>query len=595
MSYNWQIQTAPDASVREYMRELNTSRILASALIRNKVSIEMAGMIFDPDNYDGIFDSLSIQNIQEAAALLKEYLEKPNAMIQVFADYDTDGITSATIACKGLQQIVANVYQGRNIEIGYYIPERKDGYGLSVDYAKALVEKANNAYADREILVVTVDNGITAKPAVDILQAQPNIRVLVTDHHLPDYENNLTPDKDCICVDPQTGSQETGKFLAGCGVIFNVLQALESLYGLKHHPATVSLYYLAAIGTIGDMMNMDLYNACLVQAGLGQLNREDTLPWVNWLKDKAGIPRFTTKDIAFTVSPMINACGQMGKASLAFDLLVSEKPDEMLELVSEVYKVYQTNKNETKDIREQAEIDILTNYVPKHPFVMYPLRTDHPGLASKVATHLAKQVPAPIILWAETEENAEEEIIAGSARNDTSLPVLPILREAVKEGLVNSAEGHAYAFGIKLYRSKLPQLQEFLDKKVRSYGHDIGADMSKKLVVDCVITTDEINVKNMRDIERFPFAKNLAAPVVMIQGARICKAKASKNNPKNICYTIQSPGTIYPIDIWAWNIKPDEYDPNTHTKIDMVGTIERNFMKPDYATLSVIDLRTYAE
>ena len=595
MNSTWQIQTVPDATVREYMRELKITRILASCLIRNNVSIEMAAQIFDFANYEAIFAPLPIARIYEAADLLKEYLDKPNGMIYIFADYDTDGVTSASIACKGLWRISKILYPDKEPCLGYYIPERKDGYGLSIAFAEDFIEKYKTAYEGMDILMLTVDNGITAKPAIDILQQHPNIQVLVTDHHQPDYENNLTPTNDCICVDPQLdlqpGIHTQGEYLAGCGVIFNVLQALEDVCNINHE-ATISLYYLAAIGQIGDMMNMDLYTACLIQAGLYQLNLIDTLAWIQYLRNKAGIPRFTTKDIAFTISPMLNACGQMGDANNAFNLLVAEEDGEMLELIDKVYKMYQANKSQTKDIRDAVEVDILENYIDKHPFVMYPMHTDHPGLASKVATHLAKQISAPIILWAETDENTADEIISGSARNDTSLPVLSMMREAVKKGLAESAEGHIYAFGVKLYRSKLQELQDFLDEKVRSYGKDIG--VAKKQTVDCIVSTNDINVTNMKDIERFPFAKNLAAPVVMIQGARIIKTRTSSNNPKNICYTIQSPDAMYPIDIWAWNIKPQQYDPDKHTKIDMIGTIERNFMKPDYATLSVIDLRTYA-
>lgn len=590
MNYEWKIQSPPEEMIREYMQELGVSHILAAALINNHLSVDTANTVFRAPDYDKIYQPQKIENIHEAAVLLKQYLDDPNSMIQIFADYDTDGITSAAIACKGLRRIFQLIYPERNSKIAYYIPERKDGYGLSVSFAEQFITLADTN-PDMNILVLTVDNGITAKPAIDILQRKKNIKVLVTDHHEPDYENNLTPTHDCICVDPAIKADSEGKLLAGCGIIFNVLQELESLYGLDHD-VTVCLYYLLAIGTIGDMMEMDLYNLCVVQVGLSQLNAEQSLPWIEYLREKAGINRFTAKDIAFTVSPMINSCGQMGQASLPFMMLVADKEEEMLQFAEQIYKIYLDNKNETKDTRDMAELDIMTNYVKEHPFVLYPMKTNRPGLVSKVATHLAKQIAAPIILWAETDENANEEVIAGSARNDTALPALPVLREAARVGLIESAEGHMYAFGVKLYRSKLPDLQKFLDDKIKSYGTD-ARNKTRYLTIDSVISTNDINVENMRDIEQFPFSKNLAAPVVMIQGARIVRAKASKNNARNICYTIQSPGATYPIDVWAWNIKPTAYDPDQHTKIDMVGTIERNFMKPAYATLSVIDLRFY--
>jgi hypothetical protein len=44
------------------------------------------------------------------------------------------------------------------------------------------------------------------------------------------------------------------------------------------------------------------------------------------------------------------------------------------------------------------------------------------------------------------------------------------------------------------------------------------------------------------------------------------------------------------INIWAWDVKPKLYDKNKHHKIQIVGNIERNFLKPKTATLSIIDI-----
>lgn len=591
VNYEWKIQAAPEYKIREYVESLGVSRILASGLINNNVSIDIVQQAFRPEDNDAIFEPLPIDHIHEAAALLKQYIDNPNGFIFVFGDYDTDGITSTVVTVKGLRKITKALYPDRDLKIAYRIPERIEGYGLSVSFAQEFAEMIEQ-YPQLDVLVVTVDNGITTKPAVEILQRNPKIKVLVTDHHEPDFENDLTPTNECICVDPHLRAHSAGTQLAGCGVIFNVLQELETYCGLDHNISS-HLFYLAAIGTVGDMMSMDLYHICLVQMGLIQLNMNPTVYWIEQLRDKAGIPQVTAKDISFTISPILNSCGQMGNANLALDMLMADDPKEIQQLFDKVYKLYQKNKDETKYAKDSAEVDILNNYVDKHAFIMYPLHTDHPGLVSKVATHLSKQIPLPVIVWAETKDNENEDVISGSARNDTTLPVLQMLREAVRNGLAESAEGHSYAFGVKLYRSKLPELQEFLDKKVLEFTNGEQLEIKRSLRIDCLASTDDISIKTMKDLATFPFAKNLAAPVVLIQGADIVNVSYSKNNRRNVCYKIKSPDSAREVSIWVWNIKPDEYDEDIHTKIDMVGTIERNFMKPDFATLSVIDFRLY--
>ena len=588
----WKVLQPPNHLVEDYMASLNVGRIVASAFVNQKLPKETVAMIMDA-RYADIYRPLNLCNIREAAVLIKEYIGKQNVTIVVFADYDTDGITSAAIADKGLTRIINNVYPGKDIPIWYRIPERKEGYGLNDTFVEQMTLVAKNN-PDMEYLIITVDNGITAKPFIQKLQAEPNICVLVTDHHEPDYENDLTPTDICICVDPRLDPSSPGQNLAGCGVIFNVLQKLEEVCWLKHE-VTQSLYYLNAIGTIGDMMNFDLYNMTVIQRGLFQLNQEPMVSWVKKAHNITKIDMFTTKDVAFTLSPIINSCGQMGHALKPFLLLTARTEDDTTSLFDDVYQIYNQNKAETKEAKKYAELDIMENYIDKHKFIMYPMQTEHPGLASKVATHLGKTIGRPIILWAETEENADEEIIAGSARNDTKIPVLDILRSAVRNGLAEAAEGHSYAFGVKIKRAKIPQLQKYLDDEVDQYeqAHNGVITIDRTCVIDCLASTDEINVKTMNDMASFPFLKNVPLPVVKIQGAKIYDARPSKNNPRNVCYTIQSPDASHPIDVWVWDIKSDKYDKDIHTKVDMIGTVERDFRNPKCATLKVSDLRFY--
>ncbi len=588
----WKIMQPSNQLVEEYMSSLNIGRIAASAFINQHLSKEMVAMVMDARNAE-IYHPLNLCNIEDAATLIKEYIGKQNVAIIVYADYDTDGITSAAIAEKGLTRIIEQVYPGKDIPIWYRIPERKEGYGLNDTFVEQMTLLAHNN-PDTEYLIITVDNGITAKPFIQKLQQEPNIQVLVTDHHEPDFENDLTPTNICICVDPKLDQSSPGQNLAGCGVIFNVLQKLEEVCWLKHE-VTQSLYYLNAIGTMGDMMHLDLYNLCIVQRGLFQLNQEPMVSWVRKMHNKTKIDAFTAKDISFTISPMINSCGQLGHALIPFQLLTAREEEYISELFEEAYQIYNKNKTETKEAKKQAELDIMENYIDKHKFIMYPMKIEYPGLASKVATHLGKTIGRPIILWAETEDNADEEIIAGSARNDTKIPALEILRAAVRNGLAETAEGHSYAFGVKLNRAKIPQLQEYLDNEVDKYEqlHDGAITIDRTCIIDCLASTDEINTNTLGDMCLFPFAKNVPLPMVMIQGAKICSAKASKNNSNNICYTIQSPDATHPINVWVWNIKSDEYDEDVHTKVDMIGTVERDFMNPKYATLKVTDLRFY--
>ena len=589
MQYEWKIYSPNETDVQRYIDELGISRILASKLVNQNISTDAAANIIEA-NYNYIKDPLNIINIEDAAKKIYEYLQKDKAIIQVFGDYDCDGITSTTILCRSLEELSKKINPEANLSIWRHIPEKVEGYGLSSSFADRFLNIAN-AMPDFRFLLITVDNGITTKPVVEKLQTANNVEVLVTDHHLPDYENDVTPTS-CICVDPHMREDDEGKLLAGCGVIFNVIRKLEDIAGLDHEISDKYIY-LVAIGTIGDMMMINTYHACLIQIGLNVINSVKCPLWLQIAKNNLEIRKVTAKDIAFSIAPLINSCGQMGNARLALEALMLDDRELVSAKMEKIYYIYAENKKETKETKAVAENDIENNYTDDK-FILYPMSSQYPGLVSKVATHLGKKTGVPLIVWNESEDEEKSEIISGSARNDSKIPAMKFAKEAVANGLLESAEGHTYAFGIKMIRSKIPELKEFLNKKAKEYIEKFGDLPAKKdLKIDCCASTKDINETNMIDIEKIPFIKNLEAPVVIIKDATIKDVYYAKNNPKNVKYTIQSEDSSNPIEIWAWDVKPKEYDPNVHTKIDIVGNIERNFMRPDRATLNVIDLKCH--
>jgi len=590
MKYNWSYEEIDPELLTEYMQQLNVSKILASKLIHKNMSIDVALWILE-HSYEFIDEPIYMQNMDRAAALLSEYILKKKAVIMIFGDYDTDGLTSTTILCRALTQISSQLNPDGEIELYYHVPERAEGYGLSVKFAEGFCEIAKRQ-PDVPHLLITVDNGITAKPAVDILQTAPNMEILITDHHLPDYENNLTPEH-CICVDPNIEENSPGKCLAGCGVIFNLLRYLENMLRLEHD-VTDSLLYLAAIGTIGDMMDINLYHACLIVQGMDQINSAFCPLWLQRMKELAKLQKVTSKSVSFSISPFLNSCGQMGDAKIALRMLLCDDPEKIQQYVDAIYAIYNENHIMTKQAKDKVAEEIENLLKEGHKIILYPMQTEHPGIVSKVATSIGKMFGIPIIMWGETKENAKDELVAGSARNDTGFPIMNMAKEAVKMGLLNHAEGHKYAFGVGILRSKVAELQKFMDDKLQAYEKKYGDQaVVYNKNIDCIISTKDVNVANMVDLERFPFCRNLEAPIVMIKGAAIKNVRVSSYNTRNLEYTIQSPDSSYPVSIWAWNINPEQYDKTKHTKIDMIGTIERNFMKPNYATIQVMDLYCY--
>ena len=580
LEYEWKINTP---SLEDLGECLSTNPLMSVALYNRGIPLEEArDIVAEP--YKGLTKPLNLMNINHAAALIKEFIDKRNGKICIFADYDADGITSAAIAVQCLNYFHAFFKPDEDWMAYCHVPEREDGYGITVEWCQRLVdaipEEANN------ILVLTVDNGITKKPAIDIL-LENGFSALVTDHHRPDNENHATPT--CICVDPLNDPSEIGCRLAGCGVIFNIMRHFENLYMNGDHTMTDKCIYLMAIGTIGDMMKMDYYHGCVVSWALQLINSNDCPEWLSELLALQKIEFVTSKTIGFSIAPFLNACGQAGNANLALDIIL--EPDVMVreDLMREAFKLYNEVKDITKKEKAKAEEAIVELGLDKHSVIIYGVETDFPGIVGKIAYHLSELTNKPAICY----RKMEDPIIKGSSRNvNETIPFYDILKDAQRKGIIIAANGHSHALGCEFLEERLDELVQFVDDQIGSMIRTGKSTFmyKREVFVDKIITPDEITMQNVKAIECFPFAKNWPEPSVCIMDAELVKVSASNNNAKNICYTIHN-SKGKDVEFWAWNIRPGSYDESKHTKISLIGTLSRDFRNEKKAAFNVVDFK----
>ena len=146
-----------------------------------------------------LLDANTLTNALKAAEKIKHFIDnyEDDGMIVIFADYDTDGITSGYIMGQVLSELFGNVF--------IYYPNRTEGYGLNMEFCKKVVNKEFE-----HKLVITVDNGTTAVNEIEYL-TNNGVDVIVTDHHTP---KEILPN--CLIVNPHVHNDTRFKHLAGC-------------------------------------------------------------------------------------------------------------------------------------------------------------------------------------------------------------------------------------------------------------------------------------------------------------------------------------------------------------------------------------------
>ncbi|HET7202345.1 MAG TPA: DHH family phosphoesterase, partial [Steroidobacteraceae bacterium] len=224
-----------------------------------------ARSIASPDDLALRMDQLlpvsTLAGVEQAAELLVACHRK-RARVLVVGDFDADGATSTALMIRQLRVLGFE-------QPDFLVPDRfRFGYGLTPEIVRV-------AAGRKPDLIVTVDNGISSLEGVAEAR-RLGIDVLVTDHHLPGRE---LPQAACIVNPNSPGNAFASKALAGVGVAFYVMAALT--HALRRHdllPTHVDTspaqwLDLVALGTVADVVPLDLNNRVLVAQGLQRIRR----------------------------------------------------------------------------------------------------------------------------------------------------------------------------------------------------------------------------------------------------------------------------------------------------------------------------------
>lgn len=385
-------------------------------------------------------DPFSFPDMEKAAQRVDKAV-RLGEKILIYGDYDCDGVTSTSLLYLFLKSIDANV--------NYYIPSRKEGYGMSVDRVKALAEQGVK-------LIITVDNGISAISEIDIAN-QLGIDVVVTDHHLP---KDTLPDAVAI-VDPhRSDSQMDFKDFAGVGVAFALVVALSG-----KAPEIMLREYadLVALGTVADVMPLRCENRSIVWAGVKKINRDASIG-IKALMAASGarFGEITSGTLAFTAAPRINAAGRLGDASRAVKMLTETSYAAAMQIAAELDDENKRRQQIEKEIADAAAKQVLDKKLYHKRVIVVAGENWHEGVLGIAAARLAERFERPVILL--SREKGEENY-KGSARTVGDFSIFNAIN-ACSDLLVKFG-GHDKAAGLTVSDEKLNEFCIAIDKWAR--------------------------------------------------------------------------------------------------------------------------------
>lgn len=452
---------------------------------------------------EGLYSYHSLSGIDAAVELLAGALEGGHRIL-IVADFDADGATGCALAVRGLRQMGAK-------DIHYIVPSRFEfGYGLSPE----IVEVAAQLKPD---LLITVDNGISSVEGV-ALARKYGIDVLITDHHLPGA--TLPPAN--VIVNPNLeGDAFPSKSLAGVGVMFYVLAALRTYLretdwfgrtGLVE-PKLADLLDLVALGTVADVVPLDLNNRILVEQGLKRVRQGRCIPGILALLKVAGrsFQKATASDFGYAVGPRLNAAGRLTDMTLGIECLLCDDESLALEMATTLDGLNRERReiqNEMQDSVIAGMPELMENDLP-FGLCLYNDKW-HQGVIGILASRIREKWHRPVIAFARDSGNK----IKGSGRSINAVHLRDVLENiaARNPGLIGKYGGHAMAAGLTIEERDFDRFRRCFEEEMK--GRLSNDDLRGVILSDGELQAGDISLTLAAAIrEGGPWGNGFPEPV----------------------------------------------------------------------------------
>ncbi len=428
-----------------------------------------------------------MKGMKEAVELITQARDEGRT-VAVFGDYDADGICASAIMYHALRQF--------GIEAHVYVPERSDGYGLSIEAVDRIFEDCNPE------LFITVDCGIScAEEAQYIYELGSD--VIVTDHHeLPE----VLPD--CIIVNPKLKDDYPYDNLCGAGVAFKLACALIG-------EAAYQYLDFATLATVADSVPLLGENRDIVTEGLKRFNTRPRSCFSLLLgKNYDGI---TAQTLAFTVAPRVNAAGRMGDARAAFQLFISDNEAEIYELATKLC-LYNTERQKCCDELYASAKKKLLEKGAYDNVIMLSDESWNNGFIGIVAARIAEEYNRPTLLFVH-----HGDMLKGSARSIENINIFTALKNCSE--YIEEFGGHAQAAGINVRVDKFDELEKALNEEI---GRTYAPEDFEQIIHVCEEIKGQFPEKFAREIVQLePYGVGHKRPLFFIS-AGACTARPVK-------------------------------------------------------------------
>lgn len=417
------------AEVKSLANALGITETTAGILYARGVNTEERMRVFLSPSKEHFLSPFLMRGMKEAVELIKQAREE-EWNVAVYGDYDADGIGAVAVLSRALKRF--------GIEPYLFIPERTDGYGMSIAALDTIFDEF------MPDLIITVDCGISNAEEVEYIKEQ-GAYVIVTDHHeLPERL------PDCITINPKLKDDYPYDSLCGAGVAFKLATALLG-------EAAYDLVDFAAISTVADSVPLLGENRDIVAEGLRRIARAPR-PAIAALLNKQPV---NSQSLAFTVAPRINAAGRMGDARAALRLFTTDDEEEIAQLAEQLNRYNSERQKYCDEMGTQAKNEVLKKGAYSN-VVMLADAHWNAGFLGIAAARIAEEFCRPALMFVR-----HGDMLRGSARSIEKVNIFEALKACSE--YIEEFGGHAQAAGVNVRADRFEELKRALDEYIGSH------------------------------------------------------------------------------------------------------------------------------
>lgn len=429
--------------------------------------------------------------------------------IVIYGDYDVDGVTATAILFHTLRAIAPDCV------LTTYVPHRlEEGYGLNSEAIREL------AGAGAKV-IVSVDCGITAIEPAKVASGL-GVDLIITDHHTPPATTPDLPEAYAVVHPRHPESAYPFGDLCGAGVAYKLAWRLTTLacgnprVTEPLRQLLIEMLALAALGVIADVMPLLGENRVMARFGLPRI-KHSSIPGLRALVEASGLAgdNIEADDVGFRLGPRLNACGRMGHAREAVELLTTATGARAAHIAEQLSRLNDQRRATERAILEQAKemAQREGQLDPGSRSIVLAHPGWHAGVVGIVCSRMVEQFRRPTLLLCESEG-----ICHGSGRSIDGFNLHGALRACA--GPLLSFGGHDMAAGLKVRSADFARFRD----EFAAYARGVITDemMVERTAYDTEAGIHELGVESVMGLQRLaPFGRENPAVCLRLCGMRV--------------------------------------------------------------------------